>query len=45
MNTRRLLSGLISLSLSFCATAGEIEIIIGYNIPVLGPYLPAIEWN
>jgi 2-iminobutanoate/2-iminopropanoate deaminase len=45
MKTRRLLSGLISLSLSFCAMAGEIEIITGDNIPALGPYVPATVAN
>lgn len=45
MNTKRLLPGLIAMSLSFCATAGEIDLITGENIPALGPYVPATVAN
>jgi len=45
MNSRRLLPGLIALSFSFGATAGEIEIITGDHIPALGPYVPATVAN
>lgn len=45
MNVRRVIPGLIALSLSLSATAGEIKIITGDHIPALGPYVPATVAN
>ena len=45
MRVKYFVPGLIALSLSFSAVAGEIEIITGDNIPALGPYVPAAVAN
>jgi len=45
MNARRVVPGLIALSLSLSVTAGGIEIITGDHIPALGPYVPATVAN
>ena len=45
MKYRYLLPGVVALSLSAGAAAGEIEIVTGENIPALGPYVPATVAN
>jgi len=41
LNTKSILSGLMTLSLACGAAASDIEIITGDHIPALGPYVPA----